>query len=34
VEATTPLVLTGFDRITPAQQYLIEAFRQKGHESK
>jgi ATP-dependent helicase/nuclease subunit B len=30
VEATTPLLLTGFDRITPAQQYLLDAFRQKG----
>jgi ATP-dependent helicase/nuclease subunit B len=31
VEATTRLVLTGFDRITPAQQYLIEAFQEQGH---
>jgi ATP-dependent helicase/nuclease subunit B len=30
VEATTPLLLTGFDRVTPAQQYLLDAFRQKG----
>jgi ATP-dependent helicase/nuclease subunit B len=30
VEATTPLLLTGFDRITPAQQYLLDAFLQKG----
>jgi ATP-dependent helicase/nuclease subunit B len=29
VEATT-LLLTGFDRVTPAQQYLLDAFRQKG----
>ena len=32
VEATARLVLTGFDRITPAQQHLIEAFREHGHE--
>ena len=32
VEATGKLVLTGFDRITPAQQDLIEAFRERGHE--
>ena len=32
VEATGKLVLTGFDRITPAQRDLIEAFRQQGHE--
>ena len=31
VEATTPLLLTGFDRITPAQQYLLDAFLQKEH---
>jgi ATP-dependent helicase/nuclease subunit B len=30
VEATTPLLLTGFDRITPAQQSLLDAFLQKG----
>jgi ATP-dependent helicase/nuclease subunit B len=30
VETTTPLLLTGFDRVTPAQQYLLEAFRQHG----
>ena len=32
VEATGKLVLTGFDRITPAQQDLIEAFRERGYE--
>jgi probable DNA repair protein len=32
VEATARLVLTGFDRITPAQQQLIEAFRERGHD--
>jgi ATP-dependent helicase/nuclease subunit B len=31
VEAPARLLLTGFDRITPAQQQLIEAFEQKGH---
>jgi ATP-dependent helicase/nuclease subunit B len=31
-EATPRLVLTGFDRITPAQQELLEAFRERGHE--
>ena len=31
VQTTEHLVLVGFDRTTPAQQYLIEAFRQKGH---
>jgi probable DNA repair protein len=30
VEATTPLLLTGFDRITPAQQSLLDVFLQKG----
>jgi ATP-dependent helicase/nuclease subunit B len=32
VEATARLVLTGFDRITPAQQQLIEAFHERGHD--
>jgi len=32
VEATARLLLTGFDRVTPAQQQLIEAFRDRGHE--
>ncbi len=32
VEATARLVLTGFDRITPAQQQLIEGFRERGHD--
>ena len=32
VEATARLVLTGFDRLTPAQQDLMEAFRERGHE--
>jgi ATP-dependent helicase/nuclease subunit B len=32
VDATGKLVLTGFDRITPAQQDLIEAFRERGYE--
>jgi probable DNA repair protein len=32
LEATARLLLTGFDRITPAQQQLIEAFRNRGHE--
>jgi probable DNA repair protein len=32
VEATTRLVLTGFDRVTPAQQQLIEAFRERGND--
>jgi ATP-dependent helicase/nuclease subunit B len=31
VEATARLVLTGFDRVTPAQQSLIDAFRERGH---
>jgi ATP-dependent helicase/nuclease subunit B len=31
VEATARLALTGFDRITPAQQQLIEALRERGH---
>jgi ATP-dependent helicase/nuclease subunit B len=31
-EATFRLVLTGFDRITPAQQDLIDAFRGQGHD--
>ena len=32
LEATTGLRLIGFDRITPAQQELIEALRERGHE--
>jgi ATP-dependent helicase/nuclease subunit B len=32
VEATQRLVLTGFDRITPAQRELIEAYRDRGHD--
>jgi ATP-dependent helicase/nuclease subunit B len=32
LEATARLLLTGFDRVTPAQQQLIEAFRDRGHE--
>ena len=32
LEATTRLLLTGFDRVTPAQQHLIEAFRERGHD--
>jgi probable DNA repair protein len=32
VEVAFRLVLTGFDRITPAQQDLIGAFREQGHE--
>ena len=32
VEANARLVLTGFDRITPAQQKVIEAFRERGHD--
>jgi ATP-dependent helicase/nuclease subunit B len=32
LERTTRLLLTGFDRITPAQQHLMEAFRDRGHE--
>ncbi len=32
VEATARLLLTGFDRVTPAQQQLIEAFRDRGHD--
>jgi ATP-dependent helicase/nuclease subunit B len=32
VEATARLVLTGFDRITPAQDQLMEAFRERGHD--
>jgi ATP-dependent helicase/nuclease subunit B len=31
-EATARLLLTGFDRVTPAQQRLIEAFRERGHD--
>jgi len=31
VEPTSPLLLTGFDRITPAQQYLLDAFLEKEH---
>ncbi len=31
VEATARLLLTGFDRVTPAQQSLIDAFRERGH---
>jgi ATP-dependent helicase/nuclease subunit B len=32
LEVTRKLLLIGFDRITPAQQHLIEAFREHGHE--
>ena len=32
LEATGRLLLTGFDRVTPAQQQLIEAFRERGHD--
>jgi ATP-dependent helicase/nuclease subunit B len=32
LEATARLLLTGFDRVTPAQQQLIEAFRDRGQE--
>ena len=32
VGATGRLVLTGFDRVTPAQHQLIEAFRERGHD--
>jgi ATP-dependent helicase/nuclease subunit B len=32
LETTTPLLLTGFDRITPAQQYLLDALLQKEHQ--
>ncbi len=32
VEATPHLLLIGFDRVTPAQQQLIEAFRDRGHD--
>jgi len=32
VGPTAPLLLTGFDRITPAQQYLLDALRQKEHQ--
>jgi ATP-dependent helicase/nuclease subunit B len=32
LEATARLLLTGFDRVTPAQQQLIQAFRDRGHE--
>ena len=32
VEVTGRLLLTGFDRVTPAQQQLIEAFRERGHD--
>jgi ATP-dependent helicase/nuclease subunit B len=31
VEATEHLMLVGFDRITPAQQQLVEAFRNQSH---
>ena len=31
-EAPFRLVLTGFDRVTPAQQDLIDAFREQGHD--
>jgi ATP-dependent helicase/nuclease subunit B len=31
-EAPFRLVLTGFDRITPAQQDLIDAFKEQGHD--
>lgn len=31
VEVSGRLVLTGFDRITPSQQYLLDAFLQKEH---
>ncbi len=31
-EAPFRLVLTGFDRVTPAQQDLIDAFKEQGHE--
>jgi ATP-dependent helicase/nuclease subunit B len=31
-EAAFRLVLTGFDRVTPAQQDLIDAFREQGHD--
>jgi ATP-dependent helicase/nuclease subunit B len=30
-EPTQRLVLTGFDRLTPAQDFLIKAFQQQGH---
>ncbi len=32
LEAAGRLVLTGFDRITPAQEYLIEALRDRGQQ--
>jgi ATP-dependent helicase/nuclease subunit B len=32
VEATARLLLIGFDRVTPAQQQLIEAFRDRGYD--
>jgi len=32
LEATPKLLLIGFDRVTPVQQFLIEAFRDRGHE--
>src|SRR3984885_9552659 len=32
LETTTPLLLTGFDRITPAQQYLLDALLEKEHQ--
>jgi ATP-dependent helicase/nuclease subunit B len=32
LEATARLLLIGFDRVTPAQQQLIEALRDHGHE--
>ena len=31
LQPPAPLLLTGFDRITPAQQYLLNAFLQKEH---
>jgi ATP-dependent helicase/nuclease subunit B len=31
-EAPFRLVLTGFDRVTPAQQDLIDAFKEQGHD--
>ncbi len=34
IEATNQLVLTGFDRLTPAQQHLIDAFAEQGHSVK
>lgn len=32
VEAAASLVLIGFDRITPAQQHLMDAFREQDHD--